>query len=183
MAALQRELPDFTLRHASDTYTAPVKDWSGLVWSHRRSDDALVTRLNIDTITTTLAIGHQAPTNAARLYTWAVFENLPATIRRSKVATSLREMSGTLGKLTGSRSPSILHPRESLWLLSTAREGGSAGESSVSLEGLQTRPSAARSAARPGSSDPRTVGSWAASRCCRRRGCKGCGEAICPQAS
>ncbi|MFM2169286.1 MAG: hypothetical protein RIS79_3657, partial [Verrucomicrobiota bacterium] len=67
MAALQRELPDFTLRHASDTYTAPVKDWSGLVWSHRRSDDALVTRLNIDTITTTLWIGHQAPTNALRL--------------------------------------------------------------------------------------------------------------------
>jgi hypothetical protein len=61
-------LPDFTLRHASETYTAPVKDWPGIFWSHRRSDDALATRVTIDidaatadTITTTLWIGHQAP--------------------------------------------------------------------------------------------------------------------------
>ena len=68
VAALQRALPAFTLRHASETYTAPVKDWPGIVWSHRRSDDALATRVTIDidattddTITTTLSIGHQAP--------------------------------------------------------------------------------------------------------------------------
>jgi hypothetical protein len=67
-AALQRDLPEFTLRHASETYTAPVKDWPGIVWSHRRSDDALATRVTIDidaatddAITTTLSIGHQAP--------------------------------------------------------------------------------------------------------------------------
>lgn len=45
VAALQRDLPEFTLRHASETYTAPVKDWPGLSWSHRRSDDALATRV------------------------------------------------------------------------------------------------------------------------------------------
>ncbi len=68
VAALQRDLPEFTLRHASETYTAPVKDWPGIFWSHRRSDDALATRVTIDidtatadTITTTLWIGHQAP--------------------------------------------------------------------------------------------------------------------------
>ena len=68
VAALQRDLPEFTLRHASETYTAPQKDWPGLTWSHRRSDDALATRVSIDidtatadTITTTLWIGHQAP--------------------------------------------------------------------------------------------------------------------------
>ena len=68
VAALQRDLSEFTLRHASETYTAPVKDWPGLTWSHRRSDDALATRVTIDidaatddTITTTLSIGHQAP--------------------------------------------------------------------------------------------------------------------------
>ena len=68
LAALQRDLPDFTLRHASETYTTPVKDWPGIVWSRRRSDDALATRVTIDidtatddTITTTLSIGHQAP--------------------------------------------------------------------------------------------------------------------------
>lgn len=45
-----------------------MKDWPGLTWSHRRSDDALATRVTIDidtatadTITTTLWIGHQAP--------------------------------------------------------------------------------------------------------------------------
>ena len=68
VAALQRDLPEFTLRHASETYTAPVKDWPGVTWSHRRSDEALATRVTIDidaatddTITTTLSIGHQAP--------------------------------------------------------------------------------------------------------------------------
>lgn len=68
MAALQRDLPEFTLRHASETYTVPVKDWPGIFWSHRLSDDALATRVTIDidtatanTITTTLWIGHQAP--------------------------------------------------------------------------------------------------------------------------
>jgi hypothetical protein len=68
VAALQRDLPAFTLRHASETYTAPVKDWPGLTWSRRRSDDALARRVTIDietatadTITTTLCIGHQAP--------------------------------------------------------------------------------------------------------------------------
>lgn len=64
VAALQRDLPEFTLRHASETYTAPVKDWPGLSWSHRRSDDALAMRVTIDTATadtTTLWIGHQAP--------------------------------------------------------------------------------------------------------------------------
>ena len=70
VVALQRDLPEFTLRHASETYTAPVKDWPGLSWSHRRSDDALATRVTIDidtdtatadTITTTLWIGHHAP--------------------------------------------------------------------------------------------------------------------------
>jgi hypothetical protein len=45
----------------------------------------------------------------------AVFENLPATIRRSKVAISLREMSRTHGLLTGSQTPSILHAGESLF--------------------------------------------------------------------
>ena len=48
LAALQRDLPEFTLRNASETYTAPVKDWPGLSWSQRRSDDALATRLAID---------------------------------------------------------------------------------------------------------------------------------------
>ena len=45
-----------------------MKDWPGIVWSHRRSDDALATRVTIDihattddTITTTHSIGHQAP--------------------------------------------------------------------------------------------------------------------------
>jgi hypothetical protein len=68
VAALQRDLPEFTLRHASETYTPPVKDWPGIFWSHRCSDDALATRVTIDidtatadTITTTLWIGHQAP--------------------------------------------------------------------------------------------------------------------------
>ncbi len=68
VAALQRDLPAFTLRHASETYTAPVNDWPSIVWSHRRSDDALATRVTSDidtatddTITTTLWIGHQAP--------------------------------------------------------------------------------------------------------------------------
>jgi hypothetical protein len=68
VAVLQRDLPASTLRHASETCTAPVKDWPGLNWSHRRSDDALATRVTIDidtatadTITTTLWIGHQAP--------------------------------------------------------------------------------------------------------------------------
>ena len=45
----------------------------------------------------------------------AVFENLPATIRRSKVAISLREMSKTPGLLSGSQTPSILHAGESLF--------------------------------------------------------------------
>ena len=74
VAALQRDLPEFTLRHASETYTAPVKDWPGIFWSHRRSDDALATRVTIDidtatadTITTTLWIGHQAP-NLAQVH-------------------------------------------------------------------------------------------------------------------
>jgi hypothetical protein len=84
VAALQRDLPAFTLRHASETYTAPVKDWPGIFWSHRRSDDALATRVRIDidaatadTITTTLWIGHQAPnltqvrhTFRRTAYTW-----------------------------------------------------------------------------------------------------------------
>jgi hypothetical protein len=70
VAALQQDLPEFTLGHASETYTAPVKDWPGIVWSHRRSDEALATRVTIDididaatddTNTTTLSIGHQAP--------------------------------------------------------------------------------------------------------------------------
>jgi hypothetical protein len=69
----------------------------------------------------------------------AVFENLPATIRRSKVAIALREMSWTLGILTGSRSPSILHVGESLLLISTERDGYSAGASSMSLDSFQTR--------------------------------------------
>jgi hypothetical protein len=30
MASL-RHLPEFTLRHASEIYTAPVKDWPGIV--------------------------------------------------------------------------------------------------------------------------------------------------------
>jgi hypothetical protein len=51
-----------------------------------------------------------------------VFEKLPATIRRSKVAISLREMSGTNGKLHGSRFPYILHISESLLLISTERD-------------------------------------------------------------
>ena len=45
-----------------------MKDWPGIFWSHRCSDDALATRVTIDidtatadTITTTLWIGHQAP--------------------------------------------------------------------------------------------------------------------------
>ena len=63
-----KHLPEFTLRHASETYTPPVKDWPGIFWSHRCSGDALATRVTIDidtatadTITTTLWIGHQAP--------------------------------------------------------------------------------------------------------------------------
>lgn len=68
VAALQRDLPGFTLRHAAETYAAPVKDWSALTWSHHRSDDALATRVTLDiesqtadTITTVLYIGHQTP--------------------------------------------------------------------------------------------------------------------------
>lgn len=68
VATLQRGLPGFTLRHAAETYTAPVKDWPSLTWSHRRYDDALATRVTIDiesqtadTITTVLFIGHQSP--------------------------------------------------------------------------------------------------------------------------
>jgi hypothetical protein len=68
VAALQRDLPSFTLRHAAETYTAPVKDWPALTWSHRRSDDALATRVTLDiesqtadTITTVLFIGHPSP--------------------------------------------------------------------------------------------------------------------------
>ena len=68
LAALQRDLPEFTLRHASETFTTPVKGWPGIFWSHQLSDDALATRVTIDidtatayTITTTLWIGHQAP--------------------------------------------------------------------------------------------------------------------------
>jgi hypothetical protein len=60
-----------------------------------------------------------------------VFENLSATIRRSKVAISLREMSGTLRQLNGSRLPTILHIGESLLLISTERDGYSAGASLV----------------------------------------------------
>jgi hypothetical protein len=74
VAALQRDLPEFTLRHASETYTPPVKDWPGIFWSHRCSDDALATRVTIDidtatadTITNTLWIGHQAP-NLAQVH-------------------------------------------------------------------------------------------------------------------
>ena len=65
---MQRDLPEFTLRHASETYTAPVKGWPGIYWSRRHSGDALATTVSIDidtatddTITTKLWIGHQAP--------------------------------------------------------------------------------------------------------------------------
>jgi hypothetical protein len=68
VAALQRDLPEFTLRHASETYTVTEKGWPYLTWSHRRSDDALATRVAIDidtatadTITATLRVGHRAP--------------------------------------------------------------------------------------------------------------------------
>lgn len=68
VAALQRDLPEFTLRHASETYTVTENDWPDLTWSHRRSDDALATRVAIDidtatadTITATLRVGHRAP--------------------------------------------------------------------------------------------------------------------------
>lgn len=61
VAALQRDLPGFTLRHAAETYTAPVKGWPSVTWSHRRSDDALATHVTLDiesqtadTITTVL---------------------------------------------------------------------------------------------------------------------------------
>jgi len=46
-----------------------------------------------------------------------VFEKLPAAIMPSKVAISLREMSGTIGQLTGSGFSSILHVSESLLLI------------------------------------------------------------------
>jgi hypothetical protein len=65
-----------------------------------------------------------------------VFEKLPVTIRRSKVAISLREMSGTNGKLHGSRFPYILHISESLLLISTERDGYSAGASLVPSVGF-----------------------------------------------
>lgn len=68
VAELQRGLPGFTLRHAAETYTAPVKDWPSLTWSHRRANDELATRVTLDsesqtadTITTVLFIGHQSP--------------------------------------------------------------------------------------------------------------------------
>ena len=69
-----------------------------------------------------------------------VFENLPRTKRRNKVAISLREMSGTLGKLNGSRARDILHLGESRLFISTERDDYSAGASSVSLDGFQKRP-------------------------------------------
>jgi len=67
---LSRDEPlcNSSLRHAVETCTAPVKDWPALTWSHRRSDDALATRVTLDiesqtadTITTVLYIGHQSP--------------------------------------------------------------------------------------------------------------------------
>jgi hypothetical protein len=68
VAALQRDLPVFTLRHAAETYTALVKDWPALTWSHRRSDDVPATRVTLDiesqtadTITTVLYMGHPSP--------------------------------------------------------------------------------------------------------------------------
>lgn len=77
VAALQRDLSSFTLRPASETYTAPVKDWPALTWSHRRSDDALATRVSIDiepqtvdTITTVLFIGHPSPNLAQVRHTF-----------------------------------------------------------------------------------------------------------------
>ena len=67
---LSRDEPlcNSSLRHAAETYTAPVKDSPSLTWSHRRSDDARATRLTLDiksqtadTITTVLFIGHPSP--------------------------------------------------------------------------------------------------------------------------
>ncbi len=46
--------------------------------------------------------------------------------RASKVAISLREMSWTRGKLTGSRVSSVVHGGESRLLISTERDGYSA---------------------------------------------------------
>jgi hypothetical protein len=91
VAVLQRDLPEFTLRHASETYTAPVKDWPGIFWSHRRSDDALATRVTIDidtatadTITTTLWIGHQAPNLTQVHHTFRRFGTTWRLVRREE---------------------------------------------------------------------------------------------------
>jgi hypothetical protein len=70
----------------------------------------------------------------------AVLENLSATIWRCKVAISLREMSRTIGMLSGSRAPSSLHVGESRLLISTERDGCSVGASLDSLDGFQTPP-------------------------------------------
>lgn len=92
VAALQRELPGFKLRHASETYTAPVKDWPALTWSHRRSDDALATRVTLDiesqtadSITTVLYIGHQSPNLTQVRHTFRRHGSTWMLLRRAEV--------------------------------------------------------------------------------------------------
>lgn len=65
-----------------------------------------------------------------------VMEDMPAALGRSKVALSLREMSGRLGRPKAPQSPGTLHACERL--ISTERDDYSAGASSVSLMGLNT---------------------------------------------
>ncbi len=92
VAALQRDLPGFTLRHASETYIAPVKDWAALTWSHRRSDNALVTRVTLgiesqtaETITTVLFIGHQSPNLTQVRHTFRRHGSTWMLLRRAEV--------------------------------------------------------------------------------------------------
>ena len=68
VAALQHDIPEFTLKHASETYARPVDGWPFIALCHRLSDDSVVTRVVIDIesatkarISTKIYIGSQYP--------------------------------------------------------------------------------------------------------------------------
>jgi hypothetical protein len=78
VAALQHDLPNLKLKHASETYGTPVpkKGWP-ISWSRRLSDNAPAIRVTIDIksetpdlITATLWIGYQAPNLTEVHYTF-----------------------------------------------------------------------------------------------------------------
>jgi hypothetical protein len=48
VAALLRDLPEFTLRLASANSPPSVEDWPAIFWRQRRCDDALSTQVTID---------------------------------------------------------------------------------------------------------------------------------------